>query len=125
MAEKKIKKILIIEDDLPTLEAISLKLAQKGIIADTALNGEEALERLKKAKYNLILLDLLLPKKSGFDVLKEIKTGVDLNGARIIVLSNLGQEENIAKAKSLGADNYIIKADINIDELTEKIIREL
>jgi DNA-binding response OmpR family regulator len=119
------KKILIIEDDLPTIEAVAFKLSQSGIMASTALNGEEAIERLKREKYDLILLDLLLPQKSGFEVLQEIKNNGQSRDAKVIILSNLGQEENIKRAKQLGADDYIVKSDININKLTERIIREL
>ncbi len=119
------KKVLIIEDDLPTLEAVAFKLAQKGIVTDTALNGEEATERLKREKYDLILLDLLLPKKSGFEVLKELKTNGKSKGVKAIILSNLGQEENIKKAMEMGADGYFVKTNVNINELAEKIIKEL
>ena len=117
--------ILIIEDDLPTIEALAFKLSQKGIIASTALNGEEAIERIKREKYDLILLDLLLPKKSGFEVLKEIKNNGFPKETKIIVLSNLGQQENVKKAMQLGASDYIVKSDININDLAERIIKEL
>lgn len=119
------KKILLVEDDLPTIEAVAFKLSQRGIIAATALNGEEAIERLKREKYDLILLDLLLPKKSGFEVLQEIKNNGQSKNAKIIILSNLGQEDNVKKAMNLGASDYIVKSDINIHTLTERIIREL
>lgn len=122
---KQNKKILIIEDDLPTIEALAFKLSQKGIIASTALNGEEAIERIKREKYDLILLDLLLPKKSGFEVLKEIKNNGFPKETKIIVLSNLGQQENVKKAMQLGASDYIVKSDININDLAERIIKEL
>lgn len=125
MANNKDKKVLIVEDDLPTLEAVSFKLAKKDIVADTALNGEEAIERLKREKYDLILVDLLLPKKSGFEVIKEIKTNGKSKGAKIIVFSNLGQEEDIKKAMELGTMAYFIKSDVSINELVEKILKEL
>lgn len=119
------KRILIVEDDLPTIEAVAFKLGQKGIIASTALDGEEAIKRIKREKYDLILLDLLLPKKSGFEVLQEIKNNGQSTKARIIILSNLGQEDNVRRALDLGANDYIVKSDININKLTERIIREL
>jgi len=119
------KRILIVEDDLPTIEAVAFKLGQKGIIASTALDGEEAIKRIKREKYDLILLDLLLPKKSGFEVLRELKNDGQSANAKVIVLSNLGQEDNVRKALDLGADDYIVKSDININKLTERIMREL
>jgi len=122
---KQTKKILLVEDDLPTLEALAFKLSQRGIIAGTALNGEEAIERIKREKYDLILLDLLLPHKSGFDVLKETRSNGYLKDTKIIVLSNLGQEDNIQRAIQLGANDYIVKSDVKINDLAERIVREL
>ncbi len=119
------KKILIVEDDLPTMEAVAFKLGQKGIIASTALDGEEAIKRIKREKYDLILLDLLLSKKTGFEVLQELKNNGQSANAKIIVFSNLGQENNVRRAMDLGANDYIVKSDININKLTEKIIKEL
>ena len=119
------KKILLVEDDLPTIEVVAFKLSQNGIITSTALNGEEAIERLKREKYDLVLLDLLLSKKSGFDVLQEIKNNGLSQNTKVIVLSNLGQEDNVKKAMELGASDYIVKSDINIHTLTERIISEL
>lgn len=124
MANKQQKKILIVEDDLPTIDALAFKLSQKGILASTALNGEEAIERLKREKYDLVLLDLLLPKKSGFEVLEELKTNGLSKNARVIVISNLGQEDNIKKAMAMGASDYILKTDISINDLVERIIKE-
>ena len=119
------KKILIVEDDLPTVDALAFKLNQKGISASTALNGEEAIERLKREKYDLVLLDLLLPKKNGFEVINEVRTNGQSKDAKIIIFSNLGQEDNIEKAMKLGANGYIVKADIGINELLGRIIKEL
>jgi DNA-binding response OmpR family regulator len=119
------KKILIVEDDLQTIDALAFKLNQKGISASTALNGEEAIERLKREKYDLVLVDILLPKKNGFEVIKEAKTNGRSKDAKIIIFSNLGQEENVEKAMELGANGYIVKADIGINELSNRIIKEL
>lgn len=110
---------------MPTIEAIAFKLNRRGILASTALNGEEAIERLHREKYDLVLVDLLLPKKSGFDVIKEIRANGQSKKSKIIVISNLGQEENVKKAMALGADDYILKTDININDLIERIVREL
>ena len=119
------KKILIVEDDLPTIDALAFKLNQKGISASTALNGEEAIERLKREKYDLVLLDLLLPKRNGFEVIKEVRTNGQSKDAKIIIFSNLGQEDNVGKAMKLGANGYIVKADIGINELSDRIMEEL
>jgi len=125
MENKKTKKILVVEDDLPTVDALAFKLNQRGISASTAINGEEAIERLKREKYDLVILDILLPKKNGFEVIKEVKTNGQSKDAKIIVFSNLGQEENVKKAMDLGANGYIVKANTSINELADKIIKEL
>ena len=119
------KKILIVEDDLPTLEAVSLEISKKGIHADTALNGEEAIEKIKREKYDLILLDLLLPKKSGFEVIKEVRADAASKNIKIVVFSNLGQNGNVEKAVELGADKYFIKSDISIKDLIDEILKNL
>lgn len=119
------KKVLIVEDDLPTVDALAFKLNQKGIPASTALNGEEAIARLKREHYDLVLLDILLPKKSGFDVIEEVRHNGQSKDAKIIMVTNLGQEENVKKAMALGANEYIVKANVSINDLAERVVKEL
>jgi DNA-binding response OmpR family regulator len=96
-------------------------LEKENLSIQSAADGEAAIEYLKKNPApNLMLLDLMIPKKSGFDVLKEIKTNTQWKDIPVIILSNLGQESDIKRGKELGAVEYIIKADVNIEDVIEK-----
>ncbi len=89
-----------------------------------ASDGVEALEAIAHAqkgdRFDLLLLDLLMPRKDGFAVLEEVKENPDLKSLKIIVLSNLGEDENIKKAMSLGANDYFVKTQHPMSEIVEK-----
>ena len=121
------KTVLIVEDDIYMVRAYVMKLEKEdGVKVESVSNGEEASEFIKKNKpVDLVILDLMLPKKSGFDVLKEMKENKLWKGVPVVILSNLGQQEDISRGKELGADDYIIKADININEVIKKIKKYL
>ena len=121
------KTVLIVEDDIYMVRAYVMKLEKEdGVKVESVSNGEEASEFIKKNKpVDLVILDLMLPKKSGFDVLKEMKENKLWKGVPVVILSNLGQQEDISRGKELGADDYIIKADTNINEVIKKIKKYL
>ncbi len=121
------KTVLIVEDDIYMVRAYVMKLEKEdGVKVESVSNGEEASEFIKKNKpVDLVMLDLMLPKKSGFDVLKEMKENKLWKGVPVVILSNLGQQEDISRGKELGADDYIIKADTNINEVIKKIKKYL
>ena len=124
MAEK--KTILIVEDDFYLVRAYSLKLEKEGVNVVSVGDGEAAIEFLKKNKKpDMIILDLMLPKKNGFEVLQEIKLNSEWKNIPLIILSNLGQEEDIKKGKEMGALDYIIKADTSIEEAIGRIKKHL
>jgi len=113
------KKILIVEDEEPVARAPQLKLQRYGIESEIVPDGREALLRLSKEKFDLITLDLILPKMDGFDVLEEIrKKG---NPVPVLVVSNLGQEEDIQRAKKLGAIDYFVKSNMQLAQIVERI----
>ncbi len=115
------KTILIVEDDFFVSRAYAIKLEKENLNVQSVTDGEAAIEYLKKNENpNLVLLDLMIPKKSGFEVLKEIKTSDKWKNIPVIILSNLGQESDIKKGKELGAVEYIIKADVDIENIIEK-----
>ena len=114
-------KVLIAEDDEFLLKVYRMTLEQEEFDVVIAEDGEEALEQAKKEKPDLILLDILMPKKDGFDVLKELKENKDLKDIPVIILSNLGQEADIEKGKALGAVDYIIKGDVDIENVIQKV----
>ncbi len=115
------KKILIIEDDKFLRELISRKVSDEGFDVAEAVDGEEGVKKVKTEKPDLILLDLILPGIDGFEVLSRTKE--DLNSASIpvIILSNLGQKEEVEKGLKLGAVDYLIKAHFTPGEIVEKI----
>lgn len=116
-----IKTILLVEDDVLLLNLLTAKLKKANFEVVEALDGVEALEKLRTLRPNLILLDLLLPRKNGFEVLQEINEDPQLQKIPVVIISNLGQETHIARGKALGAREYFIKARLSIDELLEKL----
>ncbi len=117
--------ILIIEDDDFLRSLAVTKLQKEGYTVSVAAEGEEGLRKLGEAKPNLLLLDLMLPKVDGFKILEHIKSGSDYVGMKIIVFSNLGSDEDIARATSLGAQDYLVKSSFTLDELVIKIKEHL
>jgi len=115
------KKILFIEDEPIIQKAISRFLEQEGYEVKNALDGELGLKIAKKMIPDLILLDLILPKKNGFEVLKELKKDELTKNIPVIALTNLEESDNIEKVLSLGASAYLIKANYKLEEIVEKI----
>ncbi len=115
------KKILIIEDDKFLRELVVKKLKDEGYQTEGAVDGEEGLEKVKKNPPDLILLDLILPGVDGFEVLSKIKEEATLSSIPVIILSNLGQKEEVEKGLKLGAVDYLIKAHFTPGEIIEKI----
>jgi len=114
-------KVIIAEDDKFLLKAYQVKLNKSGFEVKYATDGAEVLEILKTFKPDLIVLDLIMPKKDGFYVLEQVKANPDLKHIPILVTSNLGQKEDIDRAKALGAHDYIIKSDMSLNDLVAKI----
>lgn len=114
-------KILIIEDDKFLRELITQKVSGEGYEVVVASDGEEGLRMVKEEKPSLILLDLILPAVDGFEVLRQIKAAEEIKHIPVIILSNLGQKEDIDKGVSLGAKDYMIKAHFTPGEITKKI----
>lgn len=114
-------KILIVEDEESLAFVLKEKLDKTGFETKVAKDGETAITLAHAFKPELILLDLILPKKDGFSVLRELKADPDLGTVPVIVLSNLGEDENIKKAFALGAKDYFVKSQHPINEIVEKI----
>ena len=109
-------KILIAEDEQPMAQALQTKLTKEGFEAEIAVNGEDAIEKIKTGAYDLVLLDLIMPVKDGFTVLKEVGTQAD-----IIVTTNLSQEEDEKKVKELGAIDYLVKSNTPLNTIVERV----
>lgn len=120
MASKK-TKILVVEDETFLVKIYSVKLKKEGYDVTLATDGEEAIKMAAETKPDLILLDLILPKLNGFEALEEIRKNASLKKTPVIVLSNLGQEEDIKRAESLGATDYLVKANFSIQDVVSKI----
>ena len=115
------KKVFIVEDD-EFLRSLTVKrLEKEGYQVDVAVDGDSALGKIKEASPDIILLDLLLPGLSGFEVLKKIREDGPVKGTPVIVFSNLGQREDIEKAKALGVNDFLIKANFTLDDVVMKI----
>jgi len=114
-------KVLIIEDDKFLRELITQKVGQEGYDVVGAADGEEGLKMAVKEKPNIILLDLILPTMDGFEVLQQLQAEETTKSIPVIVLSNLGQKEDIDKGMQFGAVDYMIKAHFTPGEIIEKI----
>ena len=114
-----VTKILIVEDERFLSTILKNRLEKEGFAITQAFDGEEAMTYLKSGKPDLIVLDLILPKKSGFEVLESISKDPQLSQIPVVILSNLGQESDVEKAKSLGALEYYIKVRTSIDSFVE------
>lgn len=119
------KKLLIAEDDKFLGSAYKAKLAKAGFEVQLATDGQEALTALQTFTPDLILLDLMMPIKDGFAVLQEVKSDERLKAIPIIVASNLGQKEDTERAISLGANDFIVKSDLSLNSIIEKINKHL
>lgn len=115
------KTILIIEDDKFLRELIAQKLIKEGYEISEAVDGEEGIKKIKEEKPNLILLDLILPGVDGFEVLSQMKEDPTLAQIPVIILSNLGQKEDVERGLKLGAIDFLIKAHFTPGEIIEKI----
>jgi len=116
-------KVLLVEDDRFLREICGRKLTQEGYTVYPAIDGEKALANLEKIKPDIVLLDIILPAINGFEVLEKLKAHNDSKIAQVpvIMLSNLGQEEDIEKAKNMGAVDYLVKAHFTTEEIISKL----
>jgi DNA-binding response OmpR family regulator len=115
------KKILFIEDDPKLVGSLEEIFKRENYEFLAAANGEDGLATAKKEKPDLILLDLVLPQKDGFEVLKEIKNDSETASIPVIILTNLEGSGDIEKALSLGANSYLIKANYSLEEVLVKV----
>jgi CheY-like chemotaxis protein len=119
------KNILIVEDDSFIAVAYKEGLEREGYAVEIAEDGESALLMMKKTAPDLVLLDLIMPVMDGFEVLRLMKEDELLQTIPVVILSNLGQETDIEKGKSLGAEDYLVKADHTLDDVLCVIKKQL
>lgn len=118
-------KILIVEDDNILSKAINAALKEKRFKTAVAADGEEALVKVKKFKPDLILLDLIMPKKSGEEVLAELKKDEKTKYIPVLVATVKSEQESIARCVALGARGYFIKAHYTLDEIVKEVKKVL
>lgn len=111
------KHILIVEDDEYLANAYRLKVEKEGYRVTLAGDGEQALRALQASKPDLIILDLVMPNMDGFTVLEHIRAHREWKNLQIVVMSNLGQDEDISRAKQYGVEHYLVKSDIRLKDL--------
>ena len=118
-------KVLLVEDDGFIVRAYRDGLERAHFSVTTANNGVEAMEKVRADRPDIILLDMILPEKNGFEVLEELHLDPQLASVPVIILTNLGQESDIKKGKELGAVDYLIKADVSLKEVVERVKHHL
>ncbi len=121
MVESMKKKILIVEDDRSLQNALVEMIGRENFEVTSAFDGEEAMEKLKEEKPDLILLDIILPKKNGYEVLEEIKKGEEIKNIPVLILTNLEDIDDVQKALDLGATTFMVKSDFSLKDVLEKI----
>ena len=119
------KKILLIEDEEIMIDLLQKKLVAEGYKVLVAKNGEEGLELMKESLPDLVLLDIIMPKKDGFEVMEEKKKNKDLKKIPLIIISNSGQAIELDKAKALGARDWLIKTEFDPKEVLEKVKKQI
>jgi DNA-binding response OmpR family regulator len=115
------KKILVVEDDKYLSGAYRVKLLKMGFDVRTAADGEEALVVLHDFTPDLILLDLVMPRKDGFATLEEIKKNDKWKNIPVLIATNLGQKEDVDRGMKLGAVDYLVKTDTSVDDFVNKV----
>lgn len=119
--EKNLPRVLVVEDEPFMMKIYKLKLKKAGFEVETAIDGQEALEKAQQGQFHIILLDLILPKVDGFQVLEQLKQNPQTAQIPVIVTTNLCQESDIQNAKKLGAADYLVKSNVSINELVQKV----
>lgn len=119
------KVILLVDDDLTLREMYQERLKAEGFDIVQASNGDEAIKKANEVKPNIILLDIMMPKINGFDVLKDLKANPELKDIPVIVLTALIQDVDRVQGKKLGAADYIVKSETMPGEVIEKIHRAM
>lgn len=119
------KKVLIIEDEEILSGLLDKKLQEAGYATALAYDGEEGVQKIKSEKPDLILLDIIMPKKGGFEVLEDIQKDEEMKKVPVVIISNSGQPVEISRALELGVKDYLIKTQFDPKEVIEKVDKQL
>lgn len=114
-------KAVIVDDDPRLLKAYDLKFKNEGIEAHVVNEPENAIEIIRNTKPDVVVLDVLMPVKSGWDILREIQADAELNSIPVLMVSNIGSDDKEAQAISAGAAAYLVKSDTPLNDLVERI----
>lgn len=115
------KRVLIVEDEPLLGNLLKQRFESEGVEALLARDGEEAIGILRSTRPDLVLLDIILPKISGFELLEMMQADPQIEKAPVIITSNLGQDTDVARGQSLGAIEYFVKAKVSIEELVDHV----
>jgi len=121
MATTKEKKVLIVEDDSVLGSMYKIKFETNGFSVTVATNGADGLEVARKSSFDIILLDIIMPQLDGFSVLAELKDDAKTKEVPVIMLTNLGTEEDKKKGKEMGAVDYIVKSSLTPTQVSDKV----
>jgi CheY-like chemotaxis protein len=119
------KKILIIEDEDIIVDLLQRKLTEEGYDVLVARDGVEGLSKMREAKPDLVLLDIIMPKKGGFEVLEDMIEDKDLKKIPVVIVSNSGQPVELDRAKKLGVKDWLIKTEFDPQEVIEKVVKQI
>jgi CheY-like chemotaxis protein len=119
------RRVLLVEDDRFLRRACEISLRQRGFAVTTAADGEEALRNVRAEPPDLILLDLLMPKMTGIEVLKTLRAEEATREIRVLILSNSSREQDVEEIKTLGVSGYFVKADLSLQVLGDMVVRLL
>lgn len=119
------KKILLMEDEKVLGELLSNKLKKEGYDVTWVMDGEEGIAKMRAWKPDLVLLDIVMPKKNGYEVLQEAHQDASINTIPVIVISNSGQPVEIEKIVALGVKDYLVKANFSTEEVLAKVVQHL
>ena len=119
------KKILLVEDEEILVDLLQKKLTEPGYLVFLARNGEEGLKLMRENPPDIVLLDIVMPKMGGFEVLEEMAKEDSLKKIPVIIISNSGQPVELDRAKKLGAKDWLIKTEFDPEEVLEKVIAQI
>lgn len=120
-SSKSLGKILLIEDDLPMVKMYNTRLEKENFEIEVAYTGEEGLEKIKEWLPDLVVLDLMIPKIGGMELLEQLRADSKTKNLPVIILSNLSQEQDIVRSRELGVKDFLIKANFTPSQVIEKI----
>jgi len=119
------KKILLVEDEDLIIKLLQKKLISEGYDVTIASDGEEGMKAIRQNKPELVLLDIVMPKKGGFEVLEEINQDINLRDIPVIIISNSGQPMELDRAQRLGVKDWLIKTEFDPKEVLEKVVKQI